>query len=76
MVRIDVDYNARDETGRVVARVPTAQLATLRRGQSVSLYDPIDRLWAEAEVAWIESEAGAVGFDVDWTSFVDGCSLF
>jgi hypothetical protein len=72
MTRIDVDYNERDEEGRVIAGVSIDQLATLRVGLAVTLYDPIDRLWADATVAWIEEGARAVGFDVDWTSFEDG----
>lgn len=72
MTRIDVDYNERNEEGRVIAGVSADQLATLRVGLSVTLYDPIDRLWADATVAWIEADARAVGFDVDWTSFEDG----
>jgi hypothetical protein len=72
MTRIDVDYNERDEEGRVVAGVSDHLLATLREGQAVTLYDPVDHLWADATVAWIEADARAVGFDVDWTSFEDG----
>jgi|HubBroStandDraft_6_1064221.scaffolds.fasta_scaffold180608_2 hypothetical protein len=72
MVRIDVDYNERDSDGYVVARVPEGQLMRLRNEQRVSLYDPVDRLWADATVAWIDSKIGAAGFKVDWTSFVDG----
>jgi hypothetical protein len=40
---------------------PAAQLAALRQRQAVSLYDPVDRLWADAMVAWIEQSTGAVG---------------
>lgn len=72
MVRIDVDYNERDGDGRVVAHVPEGQLKRLHGGQAVSLYDPVDHLWADATVAWTEPETGAAGFEVDWTSFVDG----
>lgn len=72
MTRIDVDYNERDEDGRVVTRVPTDLLAGLQEGQSVSLYDPVDRLWADAAVAWLDRKTGAAGFDVNWQSFVDG----
>ncbi len=72
MVRIDVDYNERDSDGHVVARVPEGQLTHLRVEQRVSLYDPIDHLWADASVAWIDPNTGAVGFEVDWTSFADG----
>lgn len=72
MARIDVDYNERDEEGRVVAGVSVEQVVSLRVGLSVTLYDPVDHLWADATVAWIEAEARAVGFDVDWTSFEDG----
>jgi len=72
MTRIDVDYNERDREGRVIAGVSADQLVTLREGQAVTLYDPIDHLWSDATVAWIEADARAVGFDVDWTSFEDG----
>lgn len=72
MARIEVDYNERDEEGRVVARLEGEQLVELSEGQAVSLCDPIDRLWAEATVAWIDRRTRAVGFDVDWKSFVDG----
>jgi RNA polymerase sigma factor (sigma-70 family) len=72
MARIDVDYNARDEEGHVVTRVPGEQLETLDVGHAVSLYDPVDDLQADATVAWIDSGTGAVGFAVDWASFVDG----
>jgi hypothetical protein len=72
MVRIDVDYNERDSDGYVVARVPAGELANLRTEQQVSLYDPVDHLWADASVAWIDPKTGAVGFNVDWTNFVDG----
>jgi hypothetical protein len=71
MTRIDVDYNERDEDGRVVARVPSGLFAGLQEGQSVSLYDPVDRLWADASVAWLDRKTGAAGFDVNWQSFVD-----
>jgi hypothetical protein len=72
MTRIDVDYNERDEDGRVVTRVPNDLLAGLQEGQSVSLYDPVDLLWADASVAWLDRKTGAAGFDVNWQSFVDG----
>jgi hypothetical protein len=72
MTRIDVDYNERDEEGRVIAGVSADQLATLREGQAVTLYDPIDHLWADATVAWIQADANAAGFEVDWASFEDG----
>jgi hypothetical protein len=72
MTRIDVDYNERDEEGRVIAGVSADQLATLRVGSPVALYDPVDHLWADATVAWINAGARAIGFDVDWTSFEDG----
>jgi hypothetical protein len=71
MTRIDVDYNERDEDGRVVTRVPSGLFAGLQEGQSVSLYDPVDRLWADASVAWLDRKTGAAGFDVNWQSFVD-----
>jgi hypothetical protein len=71
MTRIEVDYNERDGEGRVIAGVSAGQLHGLREGQTVTLYDPIDRLQADATVAWIEADVHAVGFDVDWTSFED-----
>lgn len=67
-----VPSKERDEQGRVIAGVSADQLATLRVGLAVTLYDPVDRLWADATVAWIEADARAIGFDVDWTSFEDG----
>jgi transcriptional regulator with XRE-family HTH domain len=71
MTRIEVDYNERDSEGRVIAGVSAEQLLDLCEGQAVVLYDPIDRLQADAIVAWIEADVHAVGFDVDWTSFED-----
>jgi hypothetical protein len=69
--RIEVDYNERDEQGRVIAGVSSDQLLALHEGQAVNLYDRVDRLQAGATVAWIEADARAVGFDVNWTSFAD-----
>lgn len=71
MTPIEVDYNERDVEGRVIAGVPADQLLSLREGQSVTLYDPIDRLSADATVAWIKADVHAVGFDVDWASCED-----
>jgi hypothetical protein len=71
MTPIEVDYNERDVEGRVIAGVPADQLHALREGQSVTLYDPIDRLSADATVAWIKADVHAVGFDVDWASCED-----
>jgi hypothetical protein len=71
MTRIEVDYNERDKEGRVIAGVSADLLLVLREGEAVTLYDPIDRLRADATVAWIEPDAHAVGFDVDWGSFED-----
>jgi hypothetical protein len=72
VIRIDVDFNARDDAGHVVARLPAAQLDQLSVDQHVYLYDPVDRLWAEASVAQLESDISVGTFDVDWNSFVDG----
>ena len=71
MTRIEVDYNERDKEGRVIAGVSADLLLALHEGEAVTLYDPIDRLRADATVAWIERDAHAVGFDVDWGSFED-----
>jgi hypothetical protein len=71
MTRIEVDYNERDKEGRVIAGVPADLFLALHEGEAVTLYDPIDRLRADATVAWIEPDAHAVGFDVDWGSFED-----
>jgi len=71
MMRIDVDFNERDGQGRVVARVPAAQASQLMAGQPVNLYDPPERLWADAVVAGVDPETCIVVFDVDWHSFVD-----
>ena len=71
MMRVDVDFNERDRNGHVVARVPGAQLSRLAVGQKVYLYDPPERLWADAVVARVNPETSIAAFDVDWHSFVD-----
>ena len=71
MTRIDVDFNARDRAGHVLARVTPERLAKLAVGDRLYLYDPVDRLWARASVARIVSEHCIVSFDVDWRSFVE-----
>jgi len=71
MMRVDVDFNERDRNGHVVARVPGAQLSRLAVGQKVYLYDPPERLWADAVVARVNPDTGIAAFDVDWHSFVD-----
>lgn len=71
-MRVDVDFNQRDRRGRVIAQVPFGdQAARLVPGSPVYLYDPIERLWAEATVASINEEARVAAFDVDWHSFAD-----
>ncbi len=71
MMRVDVDFNERDRDGHVVARVPGAQLSRLAVGQKVYLYDPPERLWADAVVARVNLDTNIAAFDVDWRSFVD-----
>src|SRR5258708_1732753 len=71
MTRIEVDYNERDEEGRVIGGVSPEQLLALHEGDAVTLFDPVDHLRADPTVEWIEADARAVGFDVDWTSFED-----
>ena len=71
MMRVDVDFNERDRNGHVVARVPGAQVSRLAAGQKVYLYDPPERLWADAVVARVNPDTGIAAFDVDWHSFVD-----
>ncbi|HUB38095.1 MAG TPA: toll/interleukin-1 receptor domain-containing protein [Streptosporangiaceae bacterium] len=71
MTGVEVDYNERDDKGRVIGGVSAEQLLALHEGDAVTLYDPVDHLSADATVAWIEADALAVGFDVDWTSFQD-----
>lgn len=70
-MRVDVDFNERDRSGHVVARVSAALASQLRVGQRVSLYDPPERLWADAAVARINHETHIAAFDVDWQSFED-----
>ena len=71
-MRVDVDFNQRDRHGHVIARVPpSAQAARLAPGSRVYLYDPLERLWAEASVAGINTETQVAAFDVDWHSFAD-----
>jgi hypothetical protein len=70
-MRIDVDFNERDREGHVVARVPGDQASQLAPGRRVYLYDPPERLWAEARVARINADTRIAAFDVDWHSFVD-----
>lgn len=71
MMRIDVDFNERDRLGHVVTRVPAAVASQLVVGQRVNLYDPPEKLWADATVARINEETHIVAFDVDWQSFED-----
>lgn len=71
MMRIDVDFNERDRLGHVVTRVPAAVASQLAVGQRVNLYDPPEKLWADATVARINEETHIVAFDVDWQSFED-----
>lgn len=71
-MRVDVDFNQRDRDGHVIARVPPGpQAARLALGSRVYLYDPLERLWAEATVAGINDESQVAAFDVDWHSFTD-----
>jgi hypothetical protein len=70
-MRIDVDFNERDRRGHVVARVPAALAAQLALGQRVNLYDPPERLWADAVVSRVNHENHIAAFDVDWHSFED-----
>ena len=71
-MRVDVDFNQRDRQGHVIARVPpSAQAARLAPGSRVYLYDPLERLWAEASVVGINAETQVAAFDVDWHSFTD-----
>jgi hypothetical protein len=71
-MRVDVDFNQRDRHGHVIARVPPGvQAARLAPGNRVYLYDPLERLWAEASVAGINAETQVAAFDVDWHSFTD-----
>jgi hypothetical protein len=69
MMRVDVDFNERDRHGHVVARVPAALASQLTVGQQVNLYDPPERLWADAVVARVNQETHIAAFDVDWHSF-------
>lgn len=71
MMRVDVDFNERDRHGHVVARVPGGQAARLASGHRVYLYDPLERLWAEASVARVNTETNVAAFNVDWHSFAD-----
>ncbi len=71
MMRVDVDFNERDRRGHVVARVPAALASQLTVGQRVNLYDPPERLWADAIVARVSQETHIAAFDVDWHSFED-----
>jgi hypothetical protein len=71
MMRIDVDFNERDRLGHVVTRVPAAVASQLAVGQRVNLYDPPEKLWADAKVARMNEETHIVAFDVDWQSFED-----
>lgn len=68
MMRVDVDFNERDRNGHVVARVLGVQLAA---GQKVYLYDPLERIWADAVVARVNPETSIAAFEVDWHSFAD-----
>jgi len=70
-MRVDVDFNERDRRGHVVARVPAALASQLTVGQKVNLYDPPERLWADAVVARVNQETQIAAFDVDWHSFED-----
>lgn len=70
-MRIDVDFNERDRLGHVRTRVPAGTVAQLTVGQKVNLYDPPERLWADAVVARINQDTHIVAFDVDWQSFED-----
>lgn len=71
MMRIDVDFNERDRLGHVVTRVPAAIVSQLTVGQRVNLYDPPEKLWADAVVTRINPDTHIVAFDVDWHSFED-----
>jgi hypothetical protein len=71
MMRVDVDFNERDRQGRVVARVPGAQVPRLGPGRRLYLYDPPEKLWADAVVASVDPDTRIATFDVDWRSFVD-----
>ena len=71
MMRVDVDFNERDRNGHVVARVPGAQLSRLSVGQKVYLYDPPERLWADALVSRVNTDTSIAAFEVDWDSIVD-----
>jgi hypothetical protein len=71
MMRVDVDFNERDRSGHVVARVPAALASQLIVGQRVNLYDPPEKLWADAVVARINQGTHIAAFDVDWHSFED-----
>lgn len=70
-MRVDVDFNERDRHGHVIARVPAALASQLTLGQRVNLYDPPERLWADAVVARLNPETHIAAFDVDWQSFED-----
>lgn len=71
MMRVDVDFNERDRNGHVVTRVPGAQLSRLSAGQKVYLYDPPERLWADALVSRVNPDTSIAAFEVDWDSIVD-----
>ena len=71
MMRVDVDFNERDRRGHVVARIPAALASQLSAGQRVNLYDPPERLWADAVVARVDPDTRIAAFDVDWDSFED-----
>lgn len=70
-MRVDVDFNERDRRGHVVARVSAALASQLTVGQRVSLYDPPEKLWADAVVTRINQNNHIAAFDVDWHSFED-----
>jgi hypothetical protein len=71
-MRVDVDFNQRNRDGHVIARVPHGpQAVRLAPGSRVYLYDPLERLWAEATVVGINEESQVAAFDVDWHSFTD-----
>jgi hypothetical protein len=70
-MRVDVDFNERDRQGHVVTRVPGEQIPRLAPGRRVYLYDPLERLWAEASVARVNEDTQIAAFAVDWRSFTD-----
>jgi hypothetical protein len=70
-MHVHVDFNARDQAGRVLARVPADDAARVAVGQQVILYDPAEPLWADAVIARFNPETRVIACFVDWGSITD-----